>query len=76
MQRRHRSPERQTPPELANSTTGKQELWQPDEAAVKAGLCSFHVKVKYNLLFLFTIILDEQDFTWHYFPRKMTNLKE
>ncbi|PAV78318.1 hypothetical protein WR25_24761 [Diploscapter pachys] len=42
--RRHRSPERQTPPELANSTTGKQELWQPDETAVKAGLCSFHVK--------------------------------
>ncbi|WKY10215.1 hypothetical protein Q1695_002508 [Nippostrongylus brasiliensis] len=42
-----RSPESSTPSELVstNGTSGhKQEQWQPDEAAVRAGLCHFTVK--------------------------------
>ncbi|CAD6193359.1 unnamed protein product [Caenorhabditis auriculariae] len=43
--RRERSSERATS-ELSPQASGgsKQEQWQPDESAVRAGLCSFHVK--------------------------------
>ncbi|XGW02286.1 hypothetical protein V3C99_014379, partial [Haemonchus contortus] len=43
-----RSPESNTPSELVTTSNGaggnKQEHWQPDEAAVRAGLCHFSVK--------------------------------
>ncbi|KAK5971066.1 hypothetical protein GCK32_007680 [Trichostrongylus colubriformis] len=43
-----RSPESSTPSELVTTSNGasghKQEQWQPDEAAVRAGLCHFTVK--------------------------------
>ncbi|CAJ0939449.1 unnamed protein product, partial [Mesorhabditis belari] len=43
--RRKKSPER-TAAELVqqSSSQPKSELWQPDEGAVRAGVCSFHVK--------------------------------
>ncbi|KAE9413369.1 hypothetical protein Angca_007810 [Angiostrongylus cantonensis] len=54
--RRH-SPENSTPSELVNSSGNgghKQEQWQPDEAAVRAGLCHFNVKVcSFQFIFMF-----------------------
>ncbi|KJH46783.1 phosphotyrosine interaction domain protein [Dictyocaulus viviparus] len=44
---RRNSPENSTPSELVTSNGNggiKQEQWQPDEAAVRAGLCHFNVK--------------------------------